>query len=88
MPASRQRLAPWQQALCSAVASLYDLLLRLSPSPAVRLNRAIAVGERDGPAAMLQTLDEAPPVPTCGTQPGRTRRAASAATARPRRSYA
>ena len=33
------------------VVALYDHLVRLDGSPIVRLNRAIAVGERDGPAA-------------------------------------
>jgi RNA polymerase sigma-70 factor (ECF subfamily) len=36
---------------------LYDLLLSLSPNPAVALNRAVAAGERDGPAAVLAALD-------------------------------
>ncbi|MGN6501913.1 MAG: RNA polymerase sigma factor, partial [Pseudolysinimonas sp.] len=43
----------WRQ-----VVALYDQLLRLDPSPMVRLNRAIAVGERDGAAAGLALLDE------------------------------
>jgi len=39
------------------IIELYDLLLRLSANPAVALNRAVAVGERDGPAAGLAALD-------------------------------
>ena len=39
------------------IVGLYDLLLRLSANPAVALNRAVAVGERDGPAAGLAALD-------------------------------
>jgi RNA polymerase sigma factor (sigma-70 family) len=39
------------------VVGLYDLLLSLSANPAVALNRAIAVGERDGPAAGLAAVD-------------------------------
>jgi RNA polymerase sigma-70 factor (ECF subfamily) len=39
------------------IVQLYDLLLTLSPSPVVELNRAIAVGERDGPAAALALVD-------------------------------
>ncbi len=35
----------------------YDLLLRLSPSPVVALNRAVAVAMRDGPAAGLALVD-------------------------------
>lgn len=36
---------------------LYDLLLIHLPTPVVALNRAIAVAERDGPAAALAPLD-------------------------------
>ncbi len=39
------------------IVELYDLLLMLSANPAVALNRAVAVGERDGPAAGLGALD-------------------------------
>jgi RNA polymerase sigma-70 factor (ECF subfamily) len=39
------------------IVALYDRLLRLAPSPVVRLNRAVAVGMRDGPAAGLAALD-------------------------------
>src|SRR5262249_23652836 len=35
----------------SQVVALYDQLVHLDPSPIVALNRAIAVAERDGPAA-------------------------------------
>ena len=35
------------------IIGLYDLLMRLRPSPVVALSRAIAVGERDGPEAGL-----------------------------------
>ena len=37
---------------------LYDELLSLSPSPIISLNRAIAVGMRDGPDAGLALLDD------------------------------
>ncbi|HET7397611.1 MAG TPA: sigma-70 family RNA polymerase sigma factor [Intrasporangium sp.] len=40
------------------VAMLYDRLLAEWPSPVVALNRAIAVGFRDGPQAGLAALDE------------------------------
>ena len=40
------------------IVALYDLLLRAQPSPVVRLNRAVAVAMRDGPAAGLQLIDE------------------------------
>ena len=39
------------------IVALYDHLLTLAPTPVAALNRAIAVGERDGPAAALAALD-------------------------------
>jgi len=36
---------------------LYDQLLVVSPTPVVALNRAVAVGEVDGPAAALDAID-------------------------------
>ncbi|WP_034262770.1 RNA polymerase sigma factor [Actinospica robiniae] len=42
----------------SQVVALYDLLVRLDPSPIVALNRAIAVAELDGPEVALATLDQ------------------------------
>jgi RNA polymerase sigma factor (sigma-70 family) len=39
------------------VLEWYDELLRLTPSPVVALNRAVAVGEVDGPRAGLAVLD-------------------------------
>jgi RNA polymerase sigma-70 factor (ECF subfamily) len=43
----------WRQ-----VVALYDQLVRLDGSPIVRLNRAIAVGERDGLDAGLALVDQ------------------------------
>jgi RNA polymerase sigma-70 factor (ECF subfamily) len=40
------------------IVTLYDQLLVCAPTPVVGLNRAIAVGERDGPACELALLDE------------------------------
>jgi RNA polymerase sigma factor (sigma-70 family) len=40
----------------TAIVSLYDRLLALAPSPVVALNRAIALGERDGPEGGLRAL--------------------------------
>lgn len=40
------------------VVELYDLLYRLSPTPVVSLNRAVAIAMRDGPQAGLILLDE------------------------------
>ena len=42
----------WEQ-----IVTLYDQLLVLSPTPVVELNRAVAVGERDGAAAALALVD-------------------------------
>ena len=65
----RERIGPYQlQALIAAshttpvtdwarIASLYDRLRGVLPSEAVRLNSAIAVAMRDGPAAGLALLD-------------------------------
>jgi predicted RNA polymerase sigma factor len=39
------------------IVSLYDELARLSPSPVVDLNRAVAVGMASGPQAGLDALD-------------------------------
>ena len=43
----------WRQ-----IVALYDQLIAQSPTPVVALNRAIAIGEVDGPAAELAQLDE------------------------------
>ena len=42
----------WEQ-----IVGLYDVLLRLEPSPVVELNRAVAVAMRDGPAAGLALVE-------------------------------
>jgi RNA polymerase sigma-70 factor (ECF subfamily) len=39
------------------IVSLYDTLLRLTPSPVVELNRAVAVAMRDGPASGLALIE-------------------------------
>jgi RNA polymerase sigma-70 factor (ECF subfamily) len=39
------------------IVGLYDVLARADPSPIVDLNRAVAVGMRDGPAAGLVLID-------------------------------
>ncbi len=41
----------------SRVVSLYDLLMLVSPSPVVELNRAVAIAMRDGPEAGLTIID-------------------------------
>jgi RNA polymerase sigma-70 factor (ECF subfamily) len=40
------------------IVQLYDVLLRLDPSPIVELNRAAAIAMRDGPATGLALMDE------------------------------
>jgi RNA polymerase sigma-70 factor, ECF subfamily len=42
----------WKQ-----VAALYDVLMRVEPSPVVELNRAVAMAMRDGPDAGLALID-------------------------------
>jgi len=39
------------------IAALYDVLLRVEPSPVIELNRAVAVAMRDGPLAGLELID-------------------------------
>jgi RNA polymerase sigma-70 factor (ECF subfamily) len=39
------------------IAGLYDVLLRVEPTPVVELNRAVAIAMRDGPAAGLALID-------------------------------
>lgn len=39
------------------ITGLYDVLLRVNPSPIVELNRAVAIAMRDGPAAGLALID-------------------------------
>jgi hypothetical protein len=43
------------------IVEWYDELVRLTDSPVARLNRAVAVGEADGPRAALAELDPALP---------------------------
>ena len=42
----------WRQ-----IVALYNQLVRIQPSPVVHLNRAVAIAERDGPAAGLKHID-------------------------------
>ena len=42
----------------SQIVALYDQLLAIAPTPVVALNRAIAIGEVQGPAAALALVDE------------------------------
>ena len=47
----------WESTDWLQILTLYDMLLRLDPSPVVRLNRAIALAQFDGPARALTELD-------------------------------
>ena len=58
----------------SQIVHLYDQLLVVAPTPVVALNRAIAIGEVDGPTAALAVVDRwtwtttthtTPPEPIC-----------------------
>lgn len=40
------------------IIGLYDVLLRIQPSPVASLNRAVAVAMRDGPAVGIALIDE------------------------------
>jgi len=40
------------------IVGLYDVLLRVSPSPVIELNRAVAVAMREGPDAGLALIDD------------------------------
>jgi RNA polymerase sigma-70 factor, ECF subfamily len=50
--ATRAAVTDW-----TAIVGLYDVLLRMDPSPVIELNRAVAVAMRDGPAAGLELVD-------------------------------
>jgi RNA polymerase sigma-70 factor (ECF subfamily) len=43
------------------IVALYDELLARTPSPVIELNRAIAIGMRDGPDAGLALIDDLEP---------------------------
>ncbi|WP_319435035.1 RNA polymerase sigma factor [Mycobacterium sp. RTGN5] len=47
----------WEQTDWVTICRAYDILVRLTDSPVVRANRALAVGFRDGPEAGLVALD-------------------------------
>jgi len=47
----------YQETDWSEIIGLYDVLLHLSPSPVIELNRAVALAMRDGANAGLQVID-------------------------------
>ena len=59
----------WADTDWDEVVRLYDVLLRLRPSPIVALNRAAATGLRDGPQAGLDALDALRDEPALATYP-------------------
>ncbi|MFG1927680.1 RNA polymerase sigma factor [Cryptosporangium sp. NPDC048952] len=44
----------------SQIRQLYDLLMTMTPTPVVALNRAVAIAELEGPSAALALVDELP----------------------------
>jgi RNA polymerase sigma-70 factor (ECF subfamily) len=72
------------------IVGLYDVLLQVSPSPVVELNRAVAVAMRDGPAEGLALVDALAArgelkTTVCFTRSARTSAVGSPATTRPAR---
>ena len=65
----------WEATPWGTIVALYDALHRLEPTPVVGLNRALALAERDGPAAGLAALEPlaraARRVPPLPRRPGR-----------------
>lgn len=60
----------WRGTDWEEIVGLYDVLLRRWPSPVVRLNRAVAIGFRDGPETALPLLEELRETePTLATYP-------------------
>ena len=59
----------WERTDWGEVVGLYDVLLRLWPSPVVALGRAVAVGLRDGPEAGLVALEPLLTDPAVATYP-------------------
>jgi RNA polymerase sigma factor (sigma-70 family) len=55
--ACHARAASPEQTDWAAIAALYELLIRLTPSPVVELNRAVAIGMALGPDRGLQLVD-------------------------------
>lgn len=51
------------------IAALYARLVRVTPSPVVELNRAVAVGMAEGPAAGLALVDAVAAVPAMSEYP-------------------
>lgn len=57
----------WQDTDWSEIVALYGVLHQLWPSPVVELNRAVAIGLRDGPQEGLDALAPLLAVPALAT---------------------
>ena len=55
--ATHAEAAEWTDTDWGQVVGLYDVLLKLEPSPVIELNRAVAIAMRDGPEAGLDLVD-------------------------------
>lgn len=55
--AAHATAASWDETPWPTIVGLYDALVSLEPTPVVRLNRALALAERDGPASALAELE-------------------------------
>jgi RNA polymerase sigma-70 factor (ECF subfamily) len=63
LAACHARALSWADTDWTRIIGLYDLILGVSANPVVALNRAVAVAQRDGPAAGLAALDGAGGMP-------------------------
>jgi RNA polymerase sigma factor (sigma-70 family) len=59
----------WEDTDWHEIVALYDLLVQVWPSPVVALNRAVAIGMADGPAAGLVEVDELRDEPLLASYP-------------------
>jgi RNA polymerase sigma-70 factor, ECF subfamily len=50
--------ATFEETDWSQIVALYDQLLAVAPTPVIALNRAVAIGEVEGPAAALPLVDQ------------------------------
>ena len=53
----QRRPSLWARCYWAQIVGLYDLLLRVEPTPIIELNRAAAIAMRDGPEAGLGLID-------------------------------
>lgn len=57
LAAEHARAPTWEATDWRTIVALYQLLQRLSPSPVVELNQAIAIAQLEGPAVGLELVD-------------------------------